>query len=460
MIKKLLIANRGEIVTRVMRACQDLGIKTVTVYSDADKNMFYLKQADEAYNIGPANPIKSYLNIESIIDVLKKSGADAVHPGYGFLSENASFAEAVYASGATWVGPPPSVLNSIDSKCYCRKIATDAGVPVVPGTITIIESADEIYRFAGEYGYPVVLKLDKGGGGKGIELVREEGQVKDAFERLSRIGKLAFGHPECYIEKEIINPRHIEIQFLADGFGRCVCLGERECSIQRRYQKIIEESPSPVVSEEERKTLFDHTCKLALAMGYQGAGTMEYLRSEDGSFYFMEVNARLQVEHPVTEFLTGIDIVKRQLTIASGKGLEIGQEDVEMKGHAIEARVYAEDPVSFCPSPGIIKKLAFPLTDNNTLRIDHAIEEGSAVPPYYDPLLAKVIAWGPTRLEAIEQLKRGLTDFKIEGIKTTIPVNLLILGSERFADGDLNTGFIEALFAKARTDVKPLWPCM
>ncbi len=460
MIKKLLIANRGEIVTRVMKACREMGIKTVVVYSDADKNMFYLKQADEAYNIGPANPIKSYLNIESIIDALKKSGADAVHPGYGFLSENASFAEAVSACGATWVGPPTSVLNSIDSKCFCRSIATDAGVPVVPGTINIIKTVDEIYWFTAEHGYPIVLKLDKGGGGKGIELVKEEGQVKEAFERISRIGMLAFGHPECYIEKEIINPRHIEIQFLADGLGGCICLGERECSIQRRYQKIIEESPSPVVSGEDRKTLFEHTRKLALAMGYQGAGTMEYLRSEDGSYYFMEVNARLQVEHPVTEFLTGIDIVQKQLTIASGQGLEIGQEDVEMKGHAIEARVYAEDPVSFCPSPGIITKLDFPLLDAKTLRIDHAIEEGGTVPPYYDPLLAKVIAWGPTRLEAIDQLRNGLTDFRIEGIKTTIPVNLLILSSERFAKGDLNTGFIEALFTKARGDVKPLWPNM
>lgn len=458
MIKKLLIANRGEIVTRVMKACLHMGIKTVVVYSDADKNMFYLRQADEAYNIGPANPIKSYLNIESIIDVLKKSGADAVHPGYGFLSENASFAEAVGDSGATWVGPPAKVLSSIDSKCFCRTVAAEAGVPVVPGTISIIKSVDEIYRFTAEHGYPIVLKLDKGGGGKGIELVKEEGQVQDAFERLSRIGLLAFGHPECYIEKEIVNPRHIEIQFLADGLGRCLCLGERECSIQRRYQKIIEESPSPVVSGEDRQTLFEHTRKLALAMGYQGAGTMEYLRSEDGSFYFMEVNARLQVEHPVTEFLTGVDIVQSQLTIASGKGLEMGQEEVEMKGHAIEARVYAEDPVTFCPSPGIINKLDFPSLNAGSLRIDHAIEEGGTVPPYYDPLLAKVIAWGPTRPAAIDQLRKGLTDFKIEGIKTTIPVNLQILGSERFAQGDLNTGFIEALFTKARGDVKPLWP--
>jgi len=460
-IKKLLIANRGEIVPRVMRACRDLGIETVTVYSDADKDMFYLKEADEAYNIGPANPIKSYLNIEALVDVVKMSGADAVHPGYGFLSENASFAEAVASSGAVWVGPAPPVLRAIDSKCYCRKIATDAGVPVVPGTIDKIRDVVEIYRFASEHGYPVVLKLDKGGGGKGIELVNEAGQVKEAFERLSRIGTIAFGHPDCYVEKEIKKPRHIEIQFLTDQFGNCICLGERECSIQRRYQKIIEESPSPVVSEKERAMLFGYTSRLALAMGYRGAGTMEYLRAEEGDFYFMEINARLQVEHPVTEFLTGIDIVKKQLAIASGEQLGITQEEISFRGHAIEARVYAEDPVTFYPSPGTVKKLEFPAVDSNYLRIDHAVEEGGTVPPYYDPLLAKVIAWGPTRPEAVERLKNALSDFNIEGIKTTIPVNLLILSSSDFVAGCLNTGFIDALYLKGKeASVKPLWPCM
>ncbi len=461
MIKKLLIANRGEIVPRVMRACRDLDIKTVTVYSDADKDMFYLQEADETYNIGPANPIKSYLNIEALVEVIKTSGVDAVHPGYGFLSENASFAGAVAVNGAVWVGPAPAILKAIDSKCYCRKIANDAGVPVVPGTIDKINDVAEIYRFASEHGYPIVLKLDKGGGGKGIELVEEEAQVKDAYERLARIGKISFGHPECYVEKEIRKPRHIEIQFLTDQFGNCICLGERECSIQRRYQKIIEESPSPVVSEAERAVLFDYTSRLALAMGYRGAGTMEYLRSEDGKFYFMEINARLQVEHPVTEFLTGIDIVKKQLTIASGERLGITQEEIDFRGHAIEARVYAEDPVTFHPSPGTITKVDFPVTDSNFLRIDHAVEEGGKVPPYYDPLLAKVIAWGPDRPEAVERLKNALSDFDIEGIKTTIPVNLLILSSSDFIAGCLDTGFIEALYLKDKeASVKPLWPCM
>ncbi len=462
-IRKLLIANRGEIVVRVMRTCRKLGIRTVVVYSDPDENLSYIRHADEAVRIGPANPIKSYLNMEAILDAVKHSGADAVHPGYGFLSENSQFAHAVVSAGLTWVGPPPSVLSAIDSKCYCRRIATDAGVPVVPGTIDITKSADDVLAFASEHEYPVVLKLDKGGGGKGIELIEEEGQAKDAFERLSRIGLMAFGHPESYIEKLIAAPRHIEVQFLADRSGNCVCLGERECSIQRRYQKIIEESPSPVVTEKDRETIFHHTANLVKAMGYEGAGTMEFLRSAEGDYYFMEVNARLQVEHPVTEFLTGMDIVAEQLRIAAGEELDIRQEEVSFKGHSIEARIYAEDPVSFCPSPGTISSLRFPAVDAGHLRIDHAIEEGCAVPPYYDPLLAKVISWGESRPDAIERLRNALAGFQIEGIKTTIPVNLLILDSREYVTGDLHTGFLERMYSKAASEdglLKPLWPNM
>lgn len=462
-IRKLLIANRGEIVVRVIRTCRKLGIKTVAVYSDADRNMFYLKDVDEAYHIGPSNPVKSYLNIDAILEAAKASGADAVHPGYGFLSENSLFAQAVVANGMTWIGPPPEVLRAIDSKCYCRKIAADTGVPVIPGTMDPITCAADIGRFASEVGYPVVLKLDKGGGGKGIEIVRNDAETGEAFDRLSRIGMLAFGHPEAYIEKLVVKPRHIEIQFLADGFGNCICLGERECSIQRRYQKIIEESPSTVVGEADREMLFDWSSRLVRQMGYQGAGTMEFLRSSDGSFYFMEVNARLQVEHPVSEFLTGIDIVERQLRIAAGERLELRQGDVLFRGSAIEARVYAEDPLSFCPSPGTITMLKLPRSDPRYLRVDHAIEAGAPVPPYYDPLLAKVIAWGENRGEAIDRLGQALCEFEIEGIKTTIPANLLILSNPKFMDGDFDTGFIEELYAQADPDqlsVKPLWPCM
>jgi acetyl-CoA carboxylase biotin carboxylase subunit len=462
-IKRLLIANRGEIVARVMKTCRKLGIETVAVYSEPDKNLAYLNEADEAHHIGPANPIKSYLSIDAIIKAMKDSGADGVHPGYGFLSENSLFAQAVVSAGSTWVGPPPHVLAEIDSKCYCRRIATDAGVPVVPGTIEITRGEEDIIGFAAEHGYPLVLKLDKGGGGKGIEQVVEAAQAKEAFERMSRIGLMAFGHPESYIEKLIASPRHIEVQFLADRAGNCVCLGERECSIQRRYQKIIEESPSPVVTKEDRDTLFRHTSELVKAMGYQGAGTMEFLRSEDGSFFFMEVNARLQVEHPVSEFLTGIDIVEQQLKIASGEELDFRQEDVSLKGYSIEARVYAEDPVSFYPSPGTISKLRIPVADGRHLRVDHAIEEGCAVPPYYDPLLAKVISWAESRPEAIEHLRRALEEFVIEGVKTTISANLQILGTLEYRTGDLHTGFLQRLYSQTASEdgsMMPLWPNM
>ena len=450
MIKKLLIANRGEIVPRVIKACRELGIETIAVYSEADKNAFYLEQADEAYLIGPANPLKSYLNIDAIIDAAKKSGADAVHPGYGFLSENAAFAEAVTTNGMTWVGPAPAVLKAIESKCYCRELATKVDVPVVPGTVKPVQNPDEIRRFGFQFGFPIILKLDKGGGGKGIEIIsaQGQGQVKQAFERLSRIGQLAFASSDCYIEVKVNKPRHIEIQFIAVDNGNIVCLGERECSIQRRYQKIIEESPSSVVTENDRESLYQYTTRLIRAMHYQGAGTVEYLRSDDGKYYFMEINARLQVEHPVTEYVTGLDIVKNQLQIASGDQLEIRQGDIQLNGHAVEARVYAEDPITFFPSPGQITKLRFPSMDDGRLRIDHALDEGGVVPPYYDPLLAKVIAWGTSRSESIRRLKDGLASFVIEGVKTTIPVNLDIIGNSKFLAGTFDTSFIEEMQKK------------
>jgi len=332
---------------------------------------------------------------------------------------------------------------------YCRHIADKVGVPVNPGTLDTVKDVKEIDQFAKEFGFPIFLKLDKGGGGKGIEIVEEENRIKEVFERVARIGLVAFHSSDVYIEKVIANPRHIEVQFLADHSGNCVCLGERECSIQRRHQKIIEESPSPVVTERDREALFTHTLKLARAMGYQGAGTMEFLRAENGNYYFMEINARLQVEHPVSEMLTGIDIVKGQLEIASGEKLGLGQEEVVMKGHAIEARVYAEDPVSFQPSPGLLKKLRLP-DETEFLRIDHALEQGGTVPPYYDPLLAKVIAWGSTRSESSNRLIEALNDFYVEGIKTTIPTNLMILKNRNFVNGNYDTGFIEDLLEEGR----------
>ena len=447
MIKKLLIANRGEIVSRIIRTCKDLGIETVAVYSEADRNAAFLKEAGESHFIGASNPLKSYLNIDAMIEAGKRTGADAVHPGYGFLSENASFAEAVKLSGMTWVGPSPKVLKMVESKCYCRHIASKVGVPVNPGTLDPVRSADEVAEFGQMHGYPIFLKLDRGGGGKGIEMIKDKDSVKEVFERVSRIGHIAFGSSDCYLEKVLFKPRHIEVQFLGDVDGHYICLGERECSIQRRHQKIIEESPSPIVTENDREIIFEYTLRLAKAMSYQGAGTMEFLRSEQGVYSFMEVNARLQVEHPVTEMITGIDIVKTQILIASGEKLHVTQEQVRREGHAIEARVYAEDPLSFHPSPGIIRLLRIP-ADLAHIRIDHALEENGTVPPFYDPLLAKVIAWGSARSDAVNRLCAALRAFNIEGVKTTIPANFFILKSRDFADGKFNTGFVQEMLGE------------
>jgi len=442
MVSRVIIANRGEIVSRIIKTCKEMGISTVAVYSEADQNAPYLELADEAVLIGPANPVQSYLNIEAIIEAAKKTGAEAVHPGYGFLSERGTFAEAVEQAGMIWVGPSSQVLKAISSKCYCRKLADSVQVPVIPGTLDIFDSADAVIDYGSRNGWPVFLKLDKGGGGKGIERVNGESEAEEVFQRASRIGEMAFGSGDCYIEAIVDKPRHIEIQFLADKHGNCVCLGERECSVQRRHQKIIEEAPSVVVTDNDRSMLFERTVRIIQKMGYQGAGTIESLRSEDGSYYFMEINARLQVEHPVTEYLTGIDIVRWQLLIASGMELEFTQQDVQFNGHAIEARVYAEDPETFIPSPGTITGLTFPGQDPK-IRIDHALKENATVPPYYDPLLAKVIAWGTERSRALNRLSKALTEFQIEGVKTTIPVNLKILGSQDYQNGNIDTNFID-----------------
>jgi acetyl-CoA carboxylase biotin carboxylase subunit len=450
MIRKLLIANRGEIVNRILRTCRRLGIATVAVYSEPDKNAPYLREADEAVLIGPANPVQSYLNMDALIEAARRTGADAVHPGYGFLSERGLFAEAVVNAGLTWIGPAPQVLRTISSKSYCRQLAHEVKVPVIPGTLDLLQDPQEIVQYGERQGYPLFVKLDRGGGGKGIEVVHSGAEAEEVFKRAASIGQMAFGHPGCYLEAVVPRPRHIEVQFLADAFGNCVCLSERECSIQRRHQKIIEEGPSVVVSAAERRELFERTRRLVLRMGYQGAGTIENLRSEDGQFYFMEINARLQVEHPVTEFLTGTDIVQYQLEIAAGEKLALRQDDVTLRGHAMEARVYAEDPETFFPSPGTISRIEFPAEDAH-LRIDHALADQSVIPPYYDPLLAKVIAWDETRSQAVERLARALQDFRIEGVKTTIPSNLKILEHPQFLAGDFTTAFIHDLLHEKST---------
>jgi acetyl/propionyl-CoA carboxylase alpha subunit len=453
MISKLLIANRGEIVSRVIRTCRRMGVATVAVYSTADQNAAYVRQADEAVLIGPANPVQSYLNIEALIEAARKTGADAVHPGYGFLSERGAFAEAVEQAGLTWVGPSSKLLRAISSKCYCRRLAHEEGVPVIPGTLEPVTDTEEIIAFGRKHGYPLFLKPDKGGGGKGIEVIKSAAQVAEVFQRASSIAQMAFGFAACYLEQVVIKPRHIEVQFLADRHGHCVCLGERECSIQRRHQKIIEEAPSLAVTPADRERIFDYTRRIILRMGYQGAGTIEGLRSDNGDYYFMEINARLQVEHPVTEFLTGIDIVESQLRLASGDPLDFNQSDVRLNGHAVEARVYAEDPVTFFPSPGTITKIQFPEMGAH-LRIDHALEEGTVVPPYYDPLLAKVIAWDTTRPQAIDRLAKALEDFRIEGVKYSSSSNITILRHPKFLEGDFSTAFVhELLHEKATVDL-------
>ena len=443
MIKKILIANRGEIVCRLIRTCREMGIQTVAVYSEADKDALFVREADESYHIGPANPVQSYLNIDAIMAVVIQSGSDAVHPGYGFLAESARFAKAVKGSGVIWIGPPPQVLKTIESKLKSKRIAKEAGVPGIPGTEFIVKDAEDIRKYAAENGLPILLKLDKGGGGKGIEMIRVESKIDEVFERITRIGKAAFDDSDCFIENEVICPRHIEVQFLADRYKNCVCLGERECSIQRRHQKIIEESPSPVITSQDRAALYDYTKRIVAAMGYEGAGTIEFLREEDGSIFFMEVNARIQVEHPVTEMVTGIDIVRNQLRIGEGHELELKQDDAIIKGHAIEARIYAEDPTTFAPSPGSITALSLPLEKEGNLRLDHALENSCVVPPYYDPMLVKVIAWDEERNGAIEVLKSALREIDIKGVSTTIDSNLKILEHKKFVEGDFDVSFIE-----------------
>jgi acetyl-CoA carboxylase biotin carboxylase subunit len=442
MIRKLLIANRGEIVSRIIRTCREMGIATVAVCSEADRESPYVRQADENVLIGPANPLRSYLNIAALIEAARETGADAVHPGYGFLSERGAFAEAVERAGLAWVGPDAKLLRAISSKCYCRQVADEVGVPVVPGTLAPATDEREIVAYGRRFGYPLFLKPDKGGGGKGIEVIESEAQVPEVFKRAASISQMAFGFPACYIERVVSKPRHIEVQFLADRQGNCVCLGERECSIQRRHQKIVEEAPSTIVTAEDRQEIFEHTRNFVLKLGYNGAGTIEGLRSQDGDYYFMEINARLQVEHPVTEFTTGIDIVKHQIRIAAGEPLALLQSDIRSRGSSIEARIYAEDPVTFLPSPGVIRRALLPEASRH-LRIDHALEDNCVVPPYYDPLLAKVISWDATRSAAIGHLVAALSHIRIEGVKTNIATSLHILNHPRFAQGSFDTGFVQ-----------------
>src|SRR5687767_9124824 len=444
MFRKVLIANRGEIAVRIIRACRELGISTVAVYSEPDAVSLHVHMADEAVCIGPAASAQSYLNIDAVVSAAVSTAAEAVHPGYGFLAENAAFARAVAEAGLTFIGPPAEAMEVMGSKTSARRAAVDAGVAIVPGTVEALNSFDEASRTADEFGYPVMLKAAAGGGGKGMRLVNDADELRSAFETAQTEAAAAFGDSSLYLEKAVERPRHIEIQIFADNHGNVVHLGERECSIQRRHQKVIEECPSPINDSDFRRRMGEAAVKIARAVKYTGAGTVEFLLSDlDKSFYYLEMNTRLQVEHPVTELVTGIDLVREQIRVAWGERLSFTQEDVKMNGHAIECRVYAEDPENnFLPSPGRITRLRVP--HGPGVRDDGGVYEGAEVSIYYDPMISKFAAYGRDRSEAISRLRRALNEYVIEGIKTTLPFFREVLEDDVFAEGKLDTGFISS----------------
>jgi acetyl-CoA carboxylase, biotin carboxylase subunit len=444
MIKKILIANRGEIACRVMRACREMGIATIAVYSDADRDALHVRMADEAYHIGPSPSAESYLRQDKVIDVALKAGADAIHPGYGFLSENAEFVRQVTAAGIIFIGPPPEAMEGLGGKMSARKIAIEAGVPIVPGTTEPLSSFEDAAKTALEIGYPVMLKASAGGGGKGMRLVFDETELRSALETAQAEALAGFGDDAVYVEKAVVRPRHIEIQVFSDTHGNHVYLAERECSIQRRHQKVVEEAPSPINSAQLRQAMGECAVKVAKAVNYVGAGTVEFLVSDvDRSFYFLEMNTRLQVEHPVTELITGIDLVREQINVANGNELSFSQEDIVIRGHAIECRVYAEDPeTNFMPSPGTITRLRLP--HGPGVRDDGGVYEGTEVSIYYDPMISKLAVHGRDRAEAIDRMRRALREYEVGGIKTTLPFFRELMNDEVFVAGDLDTGFIPA----------------
>ena len=441
MVNKILIANRGEIAIRVMRACREMGIACVAIYSEADKEALFTKYADEAYCIGPPPATASYLNIQKLIKAAKESRADAIHPGYGFLAENPAFALACEKEGIRFIGPSSEVLELMGEKVRARRKMIQAGVPVVPGTDECVAEFRQARDIAKEIGYPVIIKPSGGGGGIGLTIVANEGELANALKSTQAIATTTFGLCEVYIEKYLSNPRHIEFQILGDSKGNTIHLGERECSIQRRHQKLIEESPSPAVSPAMRAKMGEIAANAARFVGYEGAGTMEFLFS-DGRFYFLEVNARIQVEHPVTEMVTGIDIVKEQIRIASGLPLSISQEEVEINGWSIECRINAEDPLDdFAPSPGKLKDYRSP--GGAGVRVDSGVYTHYSIPPFYDPMISKLVSWGKDRNEAIERMRRALYEYVIVGVKTNIPFHLAVLENPRYVAGELETGFID-----------------
>ena len=448
MFKKILIANRGEVALRIIYACRELGIKTVAVWSEADEHSLHVKYADEDYCIGPARSADSYLNVPQVISTAEVTGADAIHPGYGFLSESAYLAEVCEACHIKFIGPDPHVIRLMGDKARARRVMKKAGVPILPGSDGPVENEEKALKIAKEIGYPVIVKATAGGGGRGMRVVRSAAELPHALKTAQREAEAAFGVGDVYVEKYVEAPRHIEFQVLGDHYGNLVHLGERECSIQRRHQKLMEECPSPALTEKIRRKMGAVVVDAAKAVQYRNAGTFEFLMDPDGRFYFMEANTRLQVEHPITEMVTGVDIVKEQIRIAAGERLSFKQSEVTFTGHSIECRVNAEDPETFVPSPGVIQVFSFP--GGPGVRLETFAHSGCTISPYYDSMIAKIIVHGRDRQEAIARMKRTLEMTVVEGIKTSIPLHLKILSDPDFLAGKLSTSFMERFLARNR----------
>ncbi|MFN7684001.1 MAG: acetyl-CoA carboxylase biotin carboxylase subunit [Oligoflexia bacterium] len=446
LFKKVLIANRGEIALRVIRACRELGIATVAVYSTADEESLHVKLADEAVCIGPPQSKLSYLNMASILSAAEITGADAIHPGYGFLSENAEFARLCRECRITFIGPTPENIEAMGEKTRARAIAREAGVPMLPGTLSAVPGVEAAVKEAEKIGYPVILKAAAGGGGRGIYVVRSTAELRSSFDRVSAEAGAAFGNPAMYVEKFCERPRHVEIQVLCDKYGNRLFLGERDCTIQRRHQKLLEEAPSPVLDEALRQKMGEAALSLCKAVNYENVGTVEFLVDENLNFYFMEMNTRIQVEHPVTEMVTGIDLLKEQIASAAGQKLKIKQSDVKIASHSIECRINAEDPEKFTPSPGKITALHVP--GGLGVRIESFVYDQYKVVPYYDSMIAKLIVHAPTRTEAIAKMRQALDEFVVEGIKTNVSFHKKIMASEKFKSSRYDTHFLEEFLAK------------
>lgn len=448
-IEKLLIANRGEIALRIHRACHEMGIKTVAVHSTADADAMHVRLADEAVCIGPPAASDSYLNIPAIISAAEISGADAIHPGYGFLSENAQFADIVEAHNLIFVGPKPEHIRIMGDKVEAKRTAGALGLPLVPGSDGAVSDFDEARKVASDIGYPVIIKAASGGGGRGMKVCTSEDQLETLMQQAGSEAKAAFGDATVYIEKYLGNPRHIEFQIFGDGNGNAIHLGERDCSLQRRHQKVLEEAPSPVISKAERDRMGGIVSKAMADMGYRGAGTIEFLY-EDGEFYFIEMNTRLQVEHPVTEMITGVDLVREQIRIAEGKPLSVKQDEIEFHGHAIECRINAEDPVTFIPNAGTVSRYHVP--GGMHVRVDSGLYQGYKVPPYYDSMIGKLIVYGRTREGCMMRLRRALEEFVIEGMKTTIPLHRKLIDDPEVQNGDYTIKWLEEWLAREQDE--------